>query len=435
MSSEFDISASDDGFRDESRKTVAHGFTDGNICGESASSLVYRIRLNGLRVAVKRLRPDYRTNPLYVAAYRKEFMIGQRLKHDALPVYREMRADFGDVYIVMDYVDGITLEEFVATEDGKRYLSSVDNARQFLDELLDVTVYLHRSGVIHCDLKPANILLRHSDRGVMLIDLDKAYSDTLDRTHGGTRGDSGPLASGGKPTAQKDFAAIVAVMDFLASKVPDFPRSSFKRFRKECGVQSPAYNRLKRALKSRRVFKLSVSVMAIILTAVTATLWRFPTQRDAGQTVPGKPSETPVDTSVGRVPREVVGGVPAVHATHVEMPPQESGRGPLLEISPEEIDRRFVPIKDDIDEGFKKLREGKMTTSQIGEMMERIGKAYQTEYADIQSAYRKENPSLSALDVEEALIKAYGKSRIQRMFFDFMQAGSDTVDLRLKAGS
>lgn len=43
--------------------TIDNGFSDENICGEGASGIVYSIRLNGLRVAIKRLRKEFRTNP------------------------------------------------------------------------------------------------------------------------------------------------------------------------------------------------------------------------------------------------------------------------------------------------------------------------------------------------------------------------------------
>ncbi len=154
------------GFSENNLDSVTVGFTDQNICGEGASCIVYRMRLSGLLVAVKRLREEYRTDPSYIASYRKEFQIGQRLKHDALPVYRDFHEDIKNVYIVMDYVDGISIEEFIKTAEGVKYFSSAENVRRFLKELLNVMGYLHRCGVIHCDLKPANIMLRHIDRGV-----------------------------------------------------------------------------------------------------------------------------------------------------------------------------------------------------------------------------------------------------------------------------
>lgn len=86
-------------------------FSADNICGEGGACIVYGMNLDGLRVAVKRLREDLRTLPGYAASYRKEFQIGQRLKHYALPTYRQLHDEIEDVYIVMDYVDGVSLRD------------------------------------------------------------------------------------------------------------------------------------------------------------------------------------------------------------------------------------------------------------------------------------------------------------------------------------
>ncbi len=142
-----------------SEDLVRNSFTDKNICGESTSCIVYHTRWQGLRVAVKRLKAEYRTDPRYVESYRKEYQLGRQLKHDALPVYREMHEDANEVYIVMDFIDGVSLKGFLASDDGPEYFSSLDNLKRFLTQLLGVVAYLHRSGIIHCDIKPANIML------------------------------------------------------------------------------------------------------------------------------------------------------------------------------------------------------------------------------------------------------------------------------------
>lgn len=87
---------SSDFVRPSAASAVAQ-FTPENICGEGATSVVYHMRLDGLRVAVKRLKAEQRGNPTCVAAYRKEYIIGRVLKHDSLPLYRELRADEDEV--------------------------------------------------------------------------------------------------------------------------------------------------------------------------------------------------------------------------------------------------------------------------------------------------------------------------------------------------
>lgn len=439
MKSDFGISVSGIGLSDGSADDIAYGFTEANICGASAACTVYRMRHDGLRVAVKRLKSEYLSNPLYVAAYRKEFMIGRRLKHDALPLYRDFHESPDDVYIIMDYVDGVRLDEFAGTEAGRAYFGSADNVRRFLEDLLNVTAYFHRSGVIHCDLKPANIMLRHSDMGVMLIDLDKAYTDTLDLTHGGTKNSSDPMEPGRRPTAQKDFAAIGMIIDFIDAAVPDFPKSSCVRFRRECGSGAANADRLKKALVPRNVSRFGlVAGAAAIPVAMFLLSGYFLMYR-------AKDKPEPVTVSSPRVmglPPEDEDTVAAVVQVAEIKASVDTGRvdrpaadyHPELQITPADIDKRFRHVMNKIENGYRKVRTESMTAYEITDMMQEIGRVYQAEYGNVRKVYCAEYPRLSPADVENALCVTYAKSETSRAYMAFMQECSDSVDVRLAAG-
>ncbi len=249
---------------DISEDSILNGFIDENICGESASCIVYRMHWQGWRVAVKRLRAEYRTTPEYVAAYRKEYQLGQQLKHDGLPIYRDFHKGSDEVYIVMDFIDGISLSDFLETDTGQVYFSFAENVKRFLTQLLDVVSYLHRSGMIHCDIKPANIMLRHSDRSVMMLDLDKCYTDSLNRTHGGTAILCNPLAGGETPTTAKDFIAIGNLIDYIAERVPKSTARRFRKFRDACRSKDATDERLSQVLRYRsKSYLWAIGVIAI----------------------------------------------------------------------------------------------------------------------------------------------------------------------------
>lgn len=130
---------------------------------------------------IKRLKPEYRHNPLYRAAFEKEYELGVGLNHVSLPRYE----GYGDDYIVMDFIEGDTLADLLGSDD--RRLRSRRFVGKMLGELVDVVEYLHRRHVVHCDIKPDNIIISpHSDRPLTLIDLDKAYTSWLATTHGNT---------------------------------------------------------------------------------------------------------------------------------------------------------------------------------------------------------------------------------------------------------
>ncbi|MDE7413296.1 MAG: protein kinase [Muribaculaceae bacterium] len=213
---------------------VPLSFRDSDICGEGASCRVYRMRLNGIRVAVKRLMPQHRDNPIFPASYRKEYQLGIQLRHPALPVYRALHEDKEEMYLVIDYIDGITLTQFLETEEGQHFFNEKKNVKSFLGQLLDVITYLHRNGIVHCDVKPSNVMLRNSDRGVMLIDLDKAYSPTFDRSFGATPGLPEPTSKEKIPTIHDDFISLAKLSEYIEERSAPSKHNRFKTFRAEC---------------------------------------------------------------------------------------------------------------------------------------------------------------------------------------------------------
>lgn len=394
--------------------SIAYGFKDANVCGESASCVVYRMHLGGLRVAVKRLKPEFRNHPTYIAAYQKEFQIGQQLKHDALPIYRELHEDKDELYIVMDYVDGISLEEFIDTKSGQEYFCSEEKIRRFLNELLNVTAYLHRSGIIHCDLKPANIIMRHSDRGVMLIDLDKAYSDTLEKTHGGTVCLSDPLAPTEQPTAEKDYRAIGKIVDEIAENVPHFPWAKFRKFRNACdkdGITAEQLQSLLYISSNKKWWIIGiVCFLAIIVLMVIAIF------RQTGETSTPETSVTSKDTVIVQVPMQPV--TPA-ESTSVEVP--------ALHI---DVDSRMSAFIQSTDSAMTSLHSGTLADSEIQDLVLDLTARYTSEYGNMVSNYKKEYPTLPGMDIELAVARALERSRALRLLQQFTQAASDTIQQR-----
>lgn len=140
---------------------------------------VYETTLQRRRVFVKRLKPEFRNNPQYRAAFDKEFDLGVSLTHPSLPRYVALHDD----YIVMDYVEGETLAELLKRGDVR--LRNRKWVRGVLRQLVDVIDYLHHSNVVHCDVKADNVIVSpYADRPVTLVDLDKAYTSWLDGTPG-----------------------------------------------------------------------------------------------------------------------------------------------------------------------------------------------------------------------------------------------------------
>ncbi len=423
---------------DEPIDSITAGFKEENVCGEGASCTVYRMHIDGLQVAVKRLKSQYRNQPTYVSSYRKEYQIGQRLKHDALPVYRDKKFGFDEVYIVMDYVDGISLAEFLKTEEGKTYFSSLENVKRFLSELLNVVAYLHRSGVIHCDLKPENIMLRHIDRGVMLLDLDKAYSDTLDQSHGGTLSISDPLSSDQKPTRYKDFSAIANIVDIIAKKAPKFPTKKLKAFRKECLNVDTDANILAASLNQKNPNK-SLIVIGIIVFAVFLSLiiWKLQTPTTPPPlTVPSN-DDTEVSTHENQVFKEEV---PKDTISVVPTPKQPIKKQKSLPKTPEPMPQEADELDIDIDtpmanfiteiEAAQKILVSGWDEKRDYRILQDLTNSYLSTYRQIREEATAKYSDMNAVDVELAVAKAYEKSRAGKLFTKFNNDLRDTLRKR-----
>lgn len=409
-------------------ESILAGFKDDNICGEGATCRVYQMKLQGLHVAVKRLREDYIGDPIHHAAFRKEFSIGQQLKHDALPVYRDLRDDDKEVYIIMDFIDGVSVDNFLNKEAGQRYFQSKDNVRRFFSDLVGVVGYLHRKGVIHCDIKPANIMLRLSDRGVMLIDLDKAYSDSLDNTSGGSSGFSNPVESGEKPTARKDFIAIGKLLDYISDNTPHFPKSLFKRFRSECDNPETTPEKLIAALRHKShtgLWTCGVLLSICILCGIGYYTYLNLSESNDSMSSGALTDEAYIEIDTLNKNEDNI-GVPQ----RLPAPAPVTGESGKPLISVTDFDSRMIESTRIAREYLTALSAGSLSDSRIQDMMSKIIDSYSSNYQVILSEYKAANPDVYATEVELAIAKASERSDVTKLYQQFIQAARDTIVAR-----
>ncbi|MBR7012078.1 MAG: protein kinase, partial [Muribaculaceae bacterium] len=144
------------------------------------------VKQHGRLLLKKQLLPEKAADQRHRQALEKEFEIGYALNHPNIPRYLEWHDD----YILMEYVDGLTLTDFVRQHPA--YFKQEKQVRQFLDELLSTVDYLHRHQVLHLDLKPDNIMMTHIGNHVKLIDLGYCYQDGFPFSTGGTPGYAAP---------------------------------------------------------------------------------------------------------------------------------------------------------------------------------------------------------------------------------------------------
>lgn len=153
------------------------------------------------------------------ARFRQEAEIAASLDHPAIIQVFDFNTDGGgEPYMVMEYFDGQTLDQFF----GGRQVSFRDVMRVF-DPLCGALIAAHRAGVVHRDLKPSNVMVRRSESGVYevrLLDfgiskLHAANADmTCDNVVMGTPNYMSPEQASGK-TSQVDARTDVFALGTL----------------------------------------------------------------------------------------------------------------------------------------------------------------------------------------------------------------------------
>ncbi len=125
----------------------------------------YDLRL-GRRVAVKILRPELARDPSFHQRFRREAHSAAALNHPNIVAVYDTGEDTlgsgpGSVtvpYIVMEYVDGMTLRQLMSS--GRRLLP--ERALDITSQTLAALDYSHRHGIVHRDIKPANVMITKS---------------------------------------------------------------------------------------------------------------------------------------------------------------------------------------------------------------------------------------------------------------------------------
>lgn len=187
--------------------------------GEGGMADVYRAQDTTLDrvVALKILRAEGEGTD----AFQEEARAIARLPHPNIVAVYDVCQD-GDVqYIVMEYAEGKTLKQLLQNEGPLRIGQAVDIATQ----VCEAVGYAHRKGIVHCDIKPQNILIQ-PDGKVKVTDFGIAHAFSTgtpeQRKPWGTPFYVSPeLVSGKQQTPASDVYAIgVVLYEILSGRVP-----------------------------------------------------------------------------------------------------------------------------------------------------------------------------------------------------------------------
>lgn len=128
------------------------------LIGAGGMANVYRgIDLRtGRTVAVKVLREEFAHDQDLVRRFKNESKAISILNHPNIVKVYDVSVSEKLQYIVMEYIDGITLKEYLNQRGGKiTWRETV----HFIGQILSALRHAHENGVVHRDVKPQNIML------------------------------------------------------------------------------------------------------------------------------------------------------------------------------------------------------------------------------------------------------------------------------------
>jgi serine/threonine protein kinase len=206
----------------------------GEILGFGGMSEVHLARDLRLHrdVAIKVLRADLARDPSFYLRFRREAQNAAALNHPAIvAVYDTGEAETATgplPYIVMEYVEGVTLRDIVHTEGpmpAKRAIEVIADACQALN-------FSHQHGIIHRDVKPANIMISKAGAvKVMDFGIARALADANSVTQtaaviGTAQYLSPEQARGEKVDARSDVYSLGCVLYEMLTGEPPFTGDS-----------------------------------------------------------------------------------------------------------------------------------------------------------------------------------------------------------------
>jgi len=193
--------------------------------GSGGMSVIYKAvdRALGRTVAIKILRPSLTSDPSFLEKFRNEARAVANLSHPNIVTVYDVGSDAPTYYIVMELVEGTDLKKIVKANGAL----PIDRAIELSIQICAGLGYAHRSGLVHADVKPQNILVTPQDI-VKVTDFGIAQALTntqpqrkVDVVWGSPHYFAPEQARGEAPSPQSDVYSVGIVMfELLTGDLP-----------------------------------------------------------------------------------------------------------------------------------------------------------------------------------------------------------------------
>ena len=116
--------------------------------------------LLGRPVAIKILHANFASDDEFVSRFKREAQAAGKLNHPNIGNMYDVGYDQDMHYIIMEYVDGETLKEYIT----RHHRLSIDEAVKITISIGEGLEHAHAMGIVHCDIKPHNVIITNTGR-------------------------------------------------------------------------------------------------------------------------------------------------------------------------------------------------------------------------------------------------------------------------------
>jgi serine/threonine protein kinase/outer membrane protein assembly factor BamD (BamD/ComL family) len=178
-------------------------------------------------LAIKTIKIDSAHKDIDLERWKKRFLreaqLAGKLSHQNIVTIHDVGEGSGLFYIAMEYVPGQSLREMI---DSRKKIP-LKEAQRLMGQICDAISYAHKKGVIHCDIKPDNILLDENEN-IIIVDFGIARTSTSNGTQTiglmVTPSYAAPERIGGEdPNASSDIFSIGATLYEMVTGQKPFP--------------------------------------------------------------------------------------------------------------------------------------------------------------------------------------------------------------------
>jgi serine/threonine-protein kinase len=193
--------------------------------GSGGMAVVYRARDLMLEryVAIKVLRADYSRNEAFEERFRQEARSAANLSHPNIVTVHDFGLAEGQLYLVMEMIPGTDMKSLIR----KRGRFSVEESIPLMIQACAGIGYAHRAGLVHCDVKPHNMLvtpdqrLKVTDFGIARALATIRPDEHVETVWGSPQYFSPEQAAGGAPSPASDVYSLgIVLYEMLTGSLP-----------------------------------------------------------------------------------------------------------------------------------------------------------------------------------------------------------------------